>query len=78
MDLKKCPFCGGEPQLLIKTTYVTSESSDIEAAIRCKKCAVKIILEDRFNPWRGYVPYLNVEAIAEQIAMMWNKRCVEK
>lgn len=61
MELKPCPFCGGEAKLELTTQYYTGEPEMENAFIRCMKCSV----------WTDEYVY------ATEAAAAWNTRHVE-
>ena len=67
-ELKPCPFCGGEPEI-VECDYGMYFTG---YAVYCRQCSVKVGVTGRLGEAYEWVPIFSTEADA---IASWNTRC---
>ena len=70
-DLKRCPFCGGNPRTEVEVAQKGDEEDYIDFSIRCVECGVAKTTRLTI---RGFVNFMDVYKAEEQVTWAWNKR----
>jgi hypothetical protein len=71
IDLKPCPFCNCEVELVYYDFYPDRNDSKIPYMIFCKKCDIEILF---FKKGLGLKHISNHDIAYERIEEIWNKR----
>lgn len=71
--MKKCPFCGGEPETIVDYDRVGGDEFVLSAYVKCSKCSV---YKRRVSNMKD-APFTAYEVLFNSVIADWNKRAEE-
>lgn len=69
IDLKPCPFCGGEAEIVMSIIPVAIYANSPAVLVQCKGCCAE--MHKIINP---YTDFASVESKSKGLAEKWNRR----
>jgi transcriptional regulator NrdR family protein len=72
-DLKRCPFCDGNPKTEVRITRMASDGNALDFAIVCGECGVHKTVRVRLN-FANTADFWDVEKAMDEVALAWNRR----
>ena len=70
-DIKRCPFCGGSPELKVWVTMTSREEDHIDFIAQCGVCKVEKRTRLIIHGTCGFIDVLNA---MEEVESKWNQR----
>lgn len=70
-DLKKCPFCAGNPKTEVKIACMASYENALDFTIACSECGVHKTVQLKFI---NTAYFLDVEKAMDEVVLAWNRR----
>ena len=73
-ELKRCPFCDGNPKTEVKITRMASDGNALDFSVVCSECGVNKTVRLKFA---NTAYFLDVEKAMDEVVLAWNRRAGE-